>query len=80
MQYWEQSHPRTVFLTWFSVGKIILTVFFCQLVLNKKLLFAAKTIFALTVFSMEKRFSTQRQKLANPDLPHTTLEHAYMKT
>jgi len=63
MQYWEQSHPRTVFLTWFSVGKIILTVFFCQLVLNKKLLFAAKTIFALTVFSMENVFQPRDKNL-----------------
>jgi len=47
-----------MFLTWFSAAKITPA--------EKKLVCVSKNIFARTRFSMEKLFSTQRQKLAYP--------------
>ena len=51
MQYYQQSHSRAIFLTWYSVGKILLTMLFWPTGGKKLVLAVKKTISARTVFS-----------------------------
>jgi len=65
MHYYQQSHSRAIFLTWYSVGKIILTMLFWPTG-GKKLVLAGKKNYFCQDGFFQQFFTTQRQNLANP--------------